>query len=40
MSDLLLELLGSQSKSLERSEPQNGQDFEEVWHDMDFEETL
>ena len=40
MSDLLLELLGSESKSLERSEPRNGEDFKEVWHGMDFEEKL
>ena len=36
-SDLLLEQLGSELKSSERSEPQSGDDFEEVGYSMDFE---
>jgi len=37
MGDLLLELLGSKMKSLERRKPQSGENIEKVGYGMDFE---
>ena len=40
MGDLLLELFGSELKSLERREPQSGEDLEKVGYSIDFEREL
>ena len=40
MGDILLELLGSEMRSLERIKPQGGDGLEEVGNIMDFEGKL